>query len=321
MATQPIEMKEKPTATPESETDLGIVSFHLDAQRTVSAKGIVYGLSYRVSESGFEAEVFLDHYNRRILVNDFTAEDLSAFADFVLATEKSNGYEKASIRSTEQHDSGLLSLGFKPEGTIPGYFRGAKAFVLSHFSSIGREMSERLAEENRIIDELEELAVTKEFRPLAPEIKLIDATTRDIPQMVSIFKQVFSTYPSPVMYPEYLKASIATDSIYIVAEKNGEVLAVAGAEIDTKNANAEMTDCATLPEARGKGLNKQILLALEDRLRTKGILTAYTLCRAINAPMNRVFRQLGYEYSGRMINNCNISGQFEDMNIWAKGLE
>ena len=30
---------------------------------------------------------------------------------------------------------------------------------------------------------------------------------------------------------------------------------------------------------------------------------------------------LGYEYSGRLVNNCDIYGQFEDMNIWVKLLE
>ncbi|HCP15639.1 MAG TPA: putative beta-lysine N-acetyltransferase, partial [Peptococcaceae bacterium] len=27
-----------------------------------------------------------------------------------------------------------------------------------------------------------------------------------------------------------------------------------------------------------------------------------------------------YEYSGRLVNNCDICGGFEDMNIWVKRL-
>lgn len=36
--------------------------------------------------------------------------------------------------------------------------------------------------------------------------------------------------------------------------------------------------------------------------------------------MNRVLVQHGYAYSGRLVNNCDICGGFEDMNLWAKEL-
>jgi hypothetical protein len=34
--------------------------------------------------------------------------------------------------------------------------------------------------------------------------------------------------------------------------------------------------------------------------------------------MNKVFAGAGYGFSGVLINNCNISGDFEDMNVWFK---
>jgi len=36
--------------------------------------------------------------------------------------------------------------------------------------------------------------------------------------------------------------------------------------------------------------------------------------------MNRVFYNLGYEFMGRLVNNCDIQGAFEDMNIWVRSL-
>jgi hypothetical protein len=36
--------------------------------------------------------------------------------------------------------------------------------------------------------------------------------------------------------------------------------------------------------------------------------------------MNQVFYQLGYEYTGRLVNSCDIQGQMEDMNLWVKPL-
>jgi hypothetical protein len=36
--------------------------------------------------------------------------------------------------------------------------------------------------------------------------------------------------------------------------------------------------------------------------------------------MNITFAKLGYRYGGRLINNTNISGSIESMNVWYKSL-
>ena len=106
-----------------------------------------------------------------------------------------------------------------------------------------------------------------------------------------------------------------------VKDETGRIVSAASAEVDDKHSNAELTDCATEPEQRGKGLMFHILSALEADLRERGIMTAYSLARARSVGMNRVFHRLRHEYSGRLVNNCDIYGQFEDMNIWVKRLD
>jgi hypothetical protein len=44
------------------------------------------------------------------------------------------------------------------------------------------------------------------------------------------------------------------------------------------------------------------------------------MARARSFGMNMVFYQLGYEFNGRLVNNCDIHGGYEDMNIWVKDL-
>jgi hypothetical protein len=63
-----------------------------------------------------------------------------------------------------------------------------------------------------------------------------------------------------------------------------------------------------------------LLYRLEDDLRKRGIRTGFTYARARSTGMNRVFYRLGYEYTGRLINSCDIAGQMEDMNLWLKRL-
>jgi hypothetical protein len=50
------------------------------------------------------------------------------------------------------------------------------------------------------------------------------------------------------------------------------------------------------------------------------IITAYTIARAESAGMNETFAKNGYKYCGTLVNNTNISGQIESMNVWVKKL-
>ena len=81
-----------------------------------------------------------------------------------------------------------------------------------------------------------------------------------------------------------------------------------------------MTDFATLSECRGNSLGTHLLEHMEQAVKTKSIKTAYTIARAASPGMNITFAKCDYEYGGRLINNTNISGQIESMNIWYKPL-
>jgi hypothetical protein len=63
-----------------------------------------------------------------------------------------------------------------------------------------------------------------------------------------------------------------------------------------------------------------LLSELEQDLRARGMLSGYSFARARSRGMNQVFYQLGYEYTGRLVNSCDIQGQMEDMNLWVKPL-
>jgi hypothetical protein len=57
---------------------------------------------------------------------------------------------------------------------------------------------------------------------------------------------------------------------------------------------------------------------LEKHLEDNGIYCVYSIARALSFGMNAVFFQLGYEYRGRLANNCCIFDKIEDMNLWVK---
>ncbi len=215
----------------------------------------------------------------------------------------------------------FLGLGYMLEGILKYFYRGDNAYVLSRFGSIDRVTSPHLIDESSLIETLLKDGPPDPPPPLPDGYSLVEATEVHIPALVTLYRDVFSTYPSPLTHPDYIQQTMRRHVVYrAVIDPHGTLVSAASAEIDTKHSNAELTDCATFKAERGKGLMYSLLTALEGDLRKRGIMTGYTLARARSVGMNRVFYRLGYEYSGRLLNNCDIYGEFEDMNIWVKPL-
>ena len=81
-----------------------------------------------------------------------------------------------------------------------------------------------------------------------------------------------------------------------------------------------MTDFAVLEKYRGNHISLYLLKMMEEEMKKIGIKKAYTMARALSYGMNISFSKMGYLYSGTVINNANISGDLESLNIWHKDL-
>jgi beta-lysine N6-acetyltransferase len=301
---------------------MGLVQFTLDKGVKTTVVGTVYGLDFEIEGDGYTLEVFFDYYNRRLKVLDYEADDYTAMIRRMAYLAEANDFDKIFVKARQRDFQMFLSHGYMMEGILRYYFRGEDAYVLSRFSSAERMQSDQVMAEGQLIEDLiYQPDANKPLPKLDPSVRIIRAAEEHIPDLVTIYRSVFETYPSPLTNPDYIKATMERSSLYRLAMQDGQALAAASAEINRKHSSSEMTDCATDPAAQGRGLMKHILLALEGDLREKGIMTAYTLARAMSVGMNAVFFRLGYEYSGRLINNCDIFGQFEDMNIWVKRLK
>ncbi len=110
------------------------------------------------------------------------------------------------------------------------------------------------------------------------------AVEEDIPGMISLFRSVFETYPSPVFDAEYLRTNIKTNRVlYKVAVHDDKIIGIASADKDQTNLNAEITDCVTNPQYRGQGILNELISELEEHLESKSFICLYTLCRATQA--------------------------------------
>ena len=70
---------------------LGVASLVLGDGVTVKAVGVVYGLEHTIRGDDFEAQVFLDHYNQRLRVLEYRADDVTGM---VLALQSYTGFTR-----------------------------------------------------------------------------------------------------------------------------------------------------------------------------------------------------------------------------------
>ncbi len=140
----------------------------------------------------------------------------------------------------------------------------------------------------------------------------------DAEEMAALYSVVFQSYPFPIDEPGYIRKTIS-DGIryYFVKDSHSRILALSSAEFDKLTDSSEMSDFATLPDARGKNCAGNLLRFMETE--NAPSTTPYTIARAVMAPMNKVFAHNGYVFGGTLKQNTRIGGQdLEDMNVWYK---
>ncbi len=273
--------------------------------------------SYYTEIKGVKALV--DYTSERLKIIDYpciTEEILMSVVNFAKEKKLGKIISNCHIRLLKP----FRNMGFKVEGIINGYFNGEDAYCVSLFIDKNREISNLYEEEDALLYKCV-IKNKKSFTEGIDSYMIRNAEPSDIPQMIDIFSSIFETYPSPVFNDNYLRKVMNGQVLFKVAVEDGKIISIASADMDKLNKNAEITDCATYPEHRGRGILSNLIHSLEQDLQQEGFLTLYSLSRAINPGINSALSKLGYRYCGRLINNCHICGGFEDMNIWVKELK
>jgi len=274
----------------------------------------------KITGPGYDAGILIDNMNRRIKIINYQGLGLASLIQRLESLTKERNIGKIIFTCPEEFRFQAEQSDFILEGEIPGFFKGKKALCYSFYTQRERAKSEFTAKEDKII---QEVTCDTDFSPdeiaLPGGCQIRQAEQRDVDKLVSLYREVFVSYPSPLLEPEYVSQVMKENVYFLVVYKDEELISAGSAEIDYKNANAEITDLATSDKARGMGLATIIISDLEKEMWQRKLKCLYSLARAGVPGVNRVFFKLGYQYYGRMTNNCHIGGRYEDMNIWVKG--
>ncbi|WP_226668548.1 putative beta-lysine N-acetyltransferase [Metabacillus litoralis] len=264
-------------------------------------------------------EVVLDYFNERIRIDHYRG-NMTMIVQKIDELSKIGHFTKVIFYCRPEHWRNLLTKGFELEAIINGFFNGTDNFIMTSYRENSRRKCDYWLEENEIINSI--LTNPKKTDKTTPNQNYFfrQAITEDSVNLAKLYKQVFAVYPTPMNDPQYVKKMIDSGTIFYVVEENNQLVSAASAEINETYHNAELTDCATLPEHRKYGLMKKLLVYLEGDLKSKGIFHVYSIARALSYGMNAAFYQLGYIYNGRLTNNCYIFNKLENMNVWVKNL-
>jgi len=262
--------------------------------------------------------IMVDERNRRLVVNGYPqGTKPSLFGRKLIDLAGKKKLEKIWLWALPTDVPEFSRGGFLTEGILSEDNHNEFSVSLAYYVSEARGHSDKLQSENEIIHSLRTEPINP-MRDLPHEIELKFLNESFAQQISQLLTQVFTSYPSPVEDPQYIRVLIQQGNIFAGAFAQEKLIGVAAAYPDRSLNRCEMTDCATLEEYRGHSLSERLLWMLEQEIQKHGQFNLFTLARAQSYGMNRVFQKLGYSYQGRLINNCDIAGSFENMNLWDK---
>lgn len=261
-------------------------------------------------------------YNDRIyLMKVGQEEDIDVLIEKMMDLAIVNEYTKIFIKIPEHLKEPFLGRDFKLEAKVPGYYKGQEA---SDFLGLylNAKRGFLLPDDKQAIARVIETAQTADAseveKELPAEFTLHRLGYDDVPELASIYHDVFQFYPFPIHRESYLRETMASDVIYFGVRQEGKLVAVSSADVDKKNSSAEMTDFATLKAFRGHNLSYFLLKRMLEEIKAIDLKVVYTIARAKSYGMNKTFGRHGFEFSGTLINNTRIGDSIESMNVWYK---
>lgn len=276
--------------------------------------------AYRiVEESGIRFEVYMDVFNKRVRVDHYVGDPYLVIQTTEELAKQVNS-EKIIMKGKFEDYKIFLEKGYRNEAIIDGYFLGSDGYFFCKYLEPDRAFTAHLQVEEDIIASVQHLKRSSQVIMPPADYKIMKVGEKEAEMLSDLYREVFQIYPTPLHDPEYVKKTMKEGTIYYAFLYHHEMISAASAEVNSLFRNAELTDCATKKEHRKFGLMKILLKKLEEDLFEQQIYCSYSIARSLSFGMNAVLHQFGYQYRGRLVNNCYIFDKLEDMNVWVKNL-
>jgi len=207
------------------------------------------------------------------------------------------------------------AMEFANEGTIDGYWADGHAAHL--WAKAWSERAGNSAADDALIEN-----PPKPLRPRRPALPrgwvCRPADTTDAGEIGGLLRQVFPAYPIPED-PGAIRYALAAGLVHgrVVRDQAGALAAYASAEFQPGGGAAEITDCATAPATRGRGLMTHLVARLqEDLADIFESRHAYCLAREDQPGMQLVLARRGWRQAGRLVRHYRVGGRWLSAWLW-----
>ncbi|WP_320172287.1 putative beta-lysine N-acetyltransferase [Maridesulfovibrio sp.] len=255
-------------------------------------------------------------FNDRIYLMSLFPEDGPGIVDELFDMAASRDLSKIFAKVPRSLASPFVADGFEMEAEVPGMYPGEDGVFMSFYRRQWRKELENGEELDKVLAFANAKKGKGNVSTLPSFLSLRSLGPADAAALAGLYGRIFDTYPFPVDDPEFLRMEMAGNVRFKGVFRDGTLVGAASAEIGPDGHSAEMTDFAVEPSCRNTGIAGELLRALEKDCAEFGINCFYTIARACSYGINSLFSKGGYEFSGQLINNTNIGGSLESMNVW-----
>lgn len=260
-------------------------------------------------------------HNNRIYLMRLDMDDTHNIITELDRMALKNGYGKIFAKIPAPAWNIFKSADYIKEAVVPGFFAGRfDCYFAAKYFSAKRKKIPEFETLRWIVRKKEKHMKILKSRVIPNSLKVSACGESDVSEMASVYRTVFKSYPFPIGRSCHLKNRLREGVLFFCIRIEGQIAAIASADIDPESKSVEMTDFATLPESREMGLAGKLLRFMERKVQNLSVKTLYTIARASSDDMNTIFKKSGYQYAGLLRNNTQICGNIQSMTVWYKHL-
>lgn len=267
-----------------------------------------------------KSSIQMGAFNDRIYLMSLADEDGPEIVDELINMAVTEDLSKIFAKVPKSQALPFLSCGFEKEAHVPGMFRNEDGFFLSFYRYLWRKEQGNKDELDHVLSVAENKKGKGNFSSLLDSLFLRRLRPEDAHALAHLYGQIFQTYPFPITDPDFICLEMGSGVRFMGVFEGDSLMGAASAEVAADGYSVEMTDFAVKPDYRKTGIAGVLLRALEDDCFKSGIRCFFTIARACSYGINSLFSKGDYKFSGRLLNNTNISGRLESMNVWYKVL-
>ncbi|WP_432737453.1 putative beta-lysine N-acetyltransferase [Maridesulfovibrio sp. FT414] len=266
------------------------------------------------------SSIQIGKFNDRVYLMSFAEEESEDvnLVDSLIEAAVHEDLSKIFAKVPDSHAPMFLSRGFEQEAFVPGMYGSNDGVFLSLYRYSWRRELNNQSELDHVLSVAGSKKGKGNVSTLPSFLRMRMLGPQDTPELANLYRNTFETYPFPIYEAGYLCKAMDEGVRFTGVFKGAELVGAASAEVSADGRSSEMTDFAVNPACRKMGIAGALLRALEKDCARSGIRCLFTIARAGSYGINSMFSKGDYEYSGRLINNTNIGGGFESMNVWYK---